>query len=93
LKIQKIELLETVKENIFSTMKLKLDVKAVNEELISNIEAIFNSSQGKCSVEFFVEDIEENMSVKLFSKSQKIAVSTELMNELDKIGSLTYELN
>ena len=92
LKIQKIELLETVKENIFSTMKLKLDISAINDELMANIESIFNSSQGKCSVEFFVEDAAENMSVKLFSKSQKIAVSTELMNELDKIGSLTYEL-
>jgi DNA polymerase-3 subunit alpha len=92
LKIQKIELLELVKENIFSTMKLKLDANAINEELIANIEAIFNSSQGKCSVEFFVEDPAENLSVKLFSKSQKIAVSTDLMNELDKISSLTYEL-
>lgn len=92
-KIQKIELLENVKENIFTTMKLKLDINSINEELIANIEAIFNSSQGKCSVEFFVEDSTENISVKLFSKSQKIAVSTELMNELDKIGSLTYELN
>ena len=92
LKIQKIELLELVKENIFSTMKLKLDANAINEELIATIEAIFNSSQGKCSVEFFVEDLAENLSVKLFSKSQKIAVSTDLMNELDKIGSLTYEL-
>jgi DNA polymerase-3 subunit alpha len=92
LKIQKIELLELVKENIFSTMKLKLDANAINEELIANIEAIFNSSQGKCSVEFFVEDLAENLSVKLFSKSQKIAISTDLMNELDKIGSLTYEL-
>ena len=92
LKIQKIELLENVKENIFSTMKLKVDVNAINEELISSIESIFGASQGKCSVEFFVEDLTENMSVKLFSKSQKIAVSTELMNELDKIGKLTYEL-
>jgi DNA polymerase-3 subunit alpha len=92
LKIQKIELLETVKENIFSTMKLKMDIAAINDELIANIESIFNTSQGKCSVEFFVEDPIENLSVKLFSKSQKIAVSTELMNELDKIGSLTYEL-
>ena len=92
IKVQKIELLENVKENIFSTMKLKLDVNAINEELIANIESIFNTSQGKCSVEFFVEDPAENMSVKLFSKSQKIAVSTELMNELDKIGSMTYEL-
>jgi DNA polymerase-3 subunit alpha len=93
IKVQKIELLENVKENIFSTMKLKMDVNAINEELIANIESIFNSSQGKCSVEFFVEDPAENLSVKLFSKSRKIAVSTELMNELDKIGSLTYELN
>ncbi len=92
-KIQKIELLENVKENIFSTMKLKLDVNAVTEDLITNIEKIFNASQGKCSVEFFVEDAIENLSVKLFSKSKKIAISTELMNELDKIGSLTYELN
>lgn len=92
LKIQKIELLENVKENIFSSMKLKMDINAINEEMIGNIESIFNASQGKCSVEFFVEDPTENISVKLFSKSQKIAVSTDLMNELDKIGSLTYEL-
>lgn len=93
LKVQKIELLENVKENIFSTMKIKMDINALNEELIANIEAIFNNSQGKCSVEFFVEDPAENMSVKLFSKSRKIAVSTDLMTELDKIGSLSYELN
>jgi DNA polymerase-3 subunit alpha len=93
LKIQKIELLENVKENIFSSMKLKLDIDAINDELIENIHSIFSASQGKCSVEFFVEDPAENLSVKLFSKSQKIAVSTDLMNELDKIGSLTYELS
>ncbi len=92
-KIQKIELLENVKENIFSTIKLKLNINTINEELIANIEAIFNSSQGKCAVEFFVEDPTENISVKLFSKSRKIAISTELMNELDKVGSLKYELN
>ena len=74
-------------------MKLKMDINALNDELIANIESIFNASQGKCSVEFFIEDTEENMSVKLFSKSQKISVSTELMNELDKLGSLSYELN
>lgn len=93
IKIQKIELLENVKENIFSTMKLKLDINAINEELINNIETVLKSSQGKCSVELYLEDPTENINVKLFSKSQKIAITTELMMELDKIGSLTYELN
>ncbi|MCP2848913.1 hypothetical protein, partial [Salmonella enterica] len=75
------------------SMKLKMDIAAIDQQLIDHIESIFNSSQGTCSVEFFVEDLAENMSVKLFSKSKKIAVSTELMNELDKIGSLSYELS
>ena len=44
LKIQKIELLELVKENIFSTMKLKLDANAINEELIAT--KIFEKIRG-----------------------------------------------
>jgi hypothetical protein len=82
-----------VKESIFSNMKLKIDVNALTDDLINSIDAILIASQGKCNVEFFVEDTAENMSVKLFSKSRKITVSTELTNELDKLGSLTYELN
>ena len=93
IKIQKIELLENVKETIFNSMKLKVHIDAINEELIANIESIFKTSQGKCSVEFFVEDPAEGMSVKLFSKSQKIAITEHLIFELEKIGSLSYELN
>ncbi len=92
LKVQKIELLEDVKSNIFSLMKLKLNVNDINEELINSIESLLNSSQGKCSVEFLVEDKAENMSVKLYSKTKKIGLSTELINDLEKINGLTYEL-
>ena len=93
IKIQKIELLENVRENIFSTMKLKVDVNAVNEEMINNIETVLKSSQGKCNVEFYIEDPIENINVRLYSKSQKVAITSELMMELNKIGDLTYELN
>ena len=93
IKVQKIELLENVTATIFSNMKLKMDIADLNEELITNIEAIFNASQGKCNVEFFVEDTTENISVKLPSKSRKIGVTSELTAALDKIGSLSYELS
>jgi hypothetical protein len=69
------------------------NIDAINDELIENIEGIFKTSQGKCSVEFFVEDPAEGMSVKLFSKSQKIAITEHLIFELEKIGSLSYELS
>ena len=93
IKVQKIELLENVTGTIFSNMKLRMDISDLNEELITDLEAIFNASQGKCNVEFFVEDNIENISVKLPSKSRKIGITSELTTALDKIGSLTYELS
>ncbi len=92
IKVQKIELLETVKETIFTNMKLKMDINAINEEMIANIDAIFSASQGKCNVEFFIEDAVENLSVKLPSKSRKIGITSDLTAALDKIGNLKYEL-
>jgi hypothetical protein len=59
----------------------------------NSIENILITSQGKCNVELFVEDAAENMSVKLFSKSRKIAVSTDLTNELDKLVNVSYEVS
>jgi DNA polymerase-3 subunit alpha len=93
IKINKMDLLENVKETIFTTMKLKIDVNYLTDDLINSIENILITSQGKCNVEFFVEDAAENMSVKLFSKSRKIAVSTDLTNELDKLSNVSYEVS
>jgi DNA polymerase-3 subunit alpha len=93
LKIIKIELLESIKETIFTNMKLKLDVNSLTDELIASIDAILNSSAGKCNVEFFVEDEKENMNVKLYSKSHKIAVTNELTTQLDKLKSIKYEMS
>jgi DNA polymerase-3 subunit alpha len=93
LKIIKMELLESIKETIFTNMKLKLDVNSLTDELIASIDAILNSSAGKCNVEFLVEDEKENMSVKLYSKSHKIAVNNELTTQLDKLKSLKYEMS
>lgn len=93
LKIQKIELLENVKDNAFSTLKLKVDLEALNNEFILHLEQVLNSSQGKCGVEFYVEDKKDSMNVKLYSKKSKISINNELMVELNKITNLEYELN
>lgn len=92
LKVQKIELLENIKENAFSTMKLKVNINQLNDELIKDMEALFKDNAGKCSIEFYVEDPAENISVKLYSKAMKVAVNTDLMMELEKMGAV-YELN
>lgn len=91
LKVQKIDLLEQVKESAFSNIKLKVGIDQLSEALITGIETLFKTNAGKCNVEFFVEDPAENMSVKMYSKAFKVAVNEQLMTELEKIGA-TYEL-
>lgn len=93
IKLQKIELLENVKENIFSNMRLRMNINSINEAIINDIETLFNASQGKCNVEFFVEDTVENITVKLPSKTRKVAITNELTLALDKMVNLTYELS
>jgi len=92
LKVSKIELLEQVKENAFNNIRLKVKLENVNEALINKLENLINTKTGKSSIEFFVEDEAEKMSVKLFSKKSKVAIDTDFLFELDKITGIEYDL-
>jgi len=93
IKIQKIELLENVKENAFNTLKLKIGIDDVSDSLIKSLDLLLGTQEGKCNVEFLVEDKKENMQVKLFSKKNKITINDELLFQLEKLSSIEYELN
>ncbi|HRD39084.1 MAG TPA: OB-fold nucleic acid binding domain-containing protein, partial [Bacteroidia bacterium] len=93
LKVQKIELLDEIKQKAFSHLKLKIDVNNLTDELISNLENLFRQFEGKSNVEFYVEDPNENISIKLHSKGYKVAISNDLMFELERMGNVACELN
>lgn len=92
LKVQKIELLDDIKQKAFSNLKVKIDVNKLSDELISSLENLFKQFNGKSSVDFFVEDPVENISVKLHSKGYKVAISNDLIIELERIPEVKCEL-
>jgi DNA polymerase-3 subunit alpha len=92
-KVQKIELLDEIKQKAFSNLKVKIELSKLTDELVTDLENLFKQYNGKSNVEFFVEDTGENMSVKLHSKGFKVAISNDLLFELDRLGSVTCELN
>ncbi len=91
-KVQKIELLNEIKEKAFTNLKLKINVNKLNDELITNLEKLFKQNSGKAALEIFVEDPDDNMSVKLYSKAFKVSINNELMNELDRMIDVKTEL-
>ncbi|MBA3664771.1 MAG: DNA polymerase III subunit alpha [Bacteroidetes bacterium] len=92
IKLSKIDLLEQVKENAFSVIKLKVKLSSVNDDLILKLDALVNARAGKSNLEFYVEDEEQHLNVKLFSKKSKVAIDTEFLLELDKITDIKYDL-
>jgi len=91
-KVKKIEIMEEVKKKTFNNVKIKKELDKLTDELITNLENLFKQYNGKSNVEFYVEDSKENMSVKLHSKGFKVAISNDLLFELDRLGSVSTEL-
>ena len=91
-KIQKIDLLSEMKDKTFSSIKLKVGTGDVSNDFIDKIELLINTHPGKCGIEIHVEDKAENLSVKMFSKTKKIGINDELMNELNRLNGVECEL-
>src|ERR1700757_1335687 len=91
-KIQKIDLLSEIKDKTFSSIKLKVGAGDVSTDFIDKIEKLINTHPGKCSVEIHVEDKAENLSVKMFSKTKKIDINDDFMNEINRLTVLEYDL-
>lgn len=92
IKLSKIELLEQVKENAFNLIKLRVKLNSVNDDFIMRLDGIINARAGKANLEFYVEDEEQNINVKLFSKKSKVAIDTDFLYELDKLADVKYDL-
>lgn len=93
IKISKIELLDDVKSNAFSLIRMKVKLANVNENLINKLDMLINQNVGKSSVEFYVEDEEQHQNVKLFSKKSKIEINDTFLLEMDKLVEVNYELS
>jgi DNA polymerase-3 subunit alpha len=93
IKLSKIELLDEVKKSAFNQIKLKIKLQNLNDNLVVKLNSLLNKHQGKSSLTFYVEDTESHQTIKLFSKTNKIAIDTEFLQELDKYKEVTYDLN
>ncbi|MFN6037601.1 MAG: hypothetical protein ACK452_03965, partial [Bacteroidota bacterium] len=82
-----------IKEKEFKSIKLRIGVNDLNADLLEQVESLIkNHSNGKCNLEVLVEDPTENMSVKMFSKSIKVNLDSEFLDELTRMKNVEFEL-
>ncbi len=90
-KIQKIGELSELRE-MHKSLTLKVNASDVSNEFIDRIENIITNYPGKCSFEIHIEDKKDDISIKMYSKTKKVGISTELMHDLNKLEGVECEL-
>ena len=81
-----------LKEKGYKGIKIKLGVSDFNESVLDKFQVLMKSNPGSCALELTIEDSLENVSVNLFSKSIKVDLNNEFLNELKKTPGLSFEL-
>lgn len=86
--LRSIDLLHSLKESKASMIRLKFTTKTLNQELIRELNKLFEENSGKCTVHFTVYDPLEEVEVRMPSKSVKVDLNNKLF---DKLKSLDLE--
>ena len=87
-----VQMLQDVLEALANKITVQLNVLELNDEKIHTIEELMKEHTGKDHLNFVVYDVEEKLQLHMPSRTSKVKISQELLNELDTI-QLKYKLN
>ena len=92
LQFNNFQLLHDVMENYAKKLSIQLDIHDLEEQKIIDLKNIFNQYPGNQSLNFLVYDIKEKIKVSMSSRTQKVKVCQELINELES-KNVKFKLN
>lgn len=91
-KIKDIHMLSSVRDELIHSIQLRIPVDSLTEELIQNIEKFVQKQKGSTNMQIMVYDQAENISVEMFSRYKKIALTDDLMDYLTQNQELEFKL-
>ena len=92
-KINTIELLPEVKDNLIEKITVTAPLSAINDEMIMELGSMVKTNPGNTELYFFIRDEDGQMFVNLMSHTLKISVRKDLVNYLKSQPLLDYKIN
>ncbi|MBN1182984.1 MAG: DNA polymerase III subunit alpha [Bacteroidales bacterium] len=93
LKIQSINMLSAVKDDMIKSISLEIPLNGISENLIEEVTNITETKNGSVMLKFIITDREDNMRVELFSRNQKIKLEDKFINYLRSHQEIEYKVN
>ena len=91
-KINSIELLSDVKEEVIQKLTVSVPLSEINDEFIEEFSALIKAHPGNVALDFYVKD-EEGQHLNLTSRKWKINLQKEIMAYLKSQSILSYKIN
>jgi DNA polymerase-3 subunit alpha len=92
-KVNRIELLDEVREKYFKSITVQIPLTALTGEVITDLERLTENSRGKSLLKFDIIDLETKMVVNLFSRNTRIEITDELLAYFEKQDDLAFKIN
>ena len=93
LKINKVELLSDVKDNVIQKFTITLPLKVIDESLVESLAEVCRLHPGNADLYMKIQDTDSKMAVDMVSHPVKVAVGRELISFLDNIENVSYHVN
>jgi len=91
-KVNKIDLLNEMKDQLIKKVDIQVDASKISEELINEIAACFEDNKGEIDVNFTIFD-NKGINVSMFSRSCKIDISSELLDYFKNNDATNIKIN
>lgn len=92
-KIGTVKLLPDVKDTLVEKITITLSVHDLDEPTISDLSAFIKSNPGQSLLYFRIVDGEHNVTLKMFSQSKRLSVTSALIDYLREHDSLDFKIN
>lgn len=92
-KIKTMTMLSQVREEMVNNLQLIIPLNKINQDLINEIKEHTLAKKGKVNLKFKIIDLEENIGVELFSRTERIDVTNDLLDYLNQKTEIQYSIN
>jgi len=91
-RIKSIYLLSSVRDELIKNIQIKIPIDSLSDELLKEIDTFMGKGQGNTNMKVLVYDRSENLSVEMFSRYRKIALTDELLDFLSQYNEIEFKL-
>ncbi len=92
LTVKSIHMLSEVRDEMIKLLTISIPVDEVTDDMVDELRNLSTENKGKVPLRFRVVDRESNLSVEMFSRSHRVAVTSEFIGHLQKMD-LNFKVN